>query len=542
MKGKLTGKIFNLRNIIVILSILIMAVGSGISIVEYNGKNVQTNLGETYNPNNQDFIREALDLAQGNTGYDCSGFVRKVLKQCGVTEINGLDVPTSVSGWSDARNYTDRNGNTYEVKRIVKNVKKRAGVSWYNAVENAGYSMSNLQMGDIVAGAGHMFIYLGKYNDTQDIPAIQVLKNDLTSKLGIDWDNKYDDVRILQWDLKSNTYGGTYWYIEGNTGSGYHAKKATNGASCKRNGYDVPFIRNYGWNQDSGSSTGMGTINVYRISQNTKNVKLNIERQNMEGTGIGGATFEYWVKSTWDNGAMPTNDGTVGTTISLSNIGYGDTRYIWIKEKSAPSGYSIGLKNPIAIKVYVDSNGSISAQKIHDGGQGDIISTYFGGLKSGNNQTKAHNEELKNCGENISVIMKDPKQSSYHVKLGKKSSKDPTGNLIAGASYKVEINNEKETTTKNITTSANEGDSFSGEVPITKDGDDDYKFTENDASGIGYATVEGTYGISVHKGVTDAGEYAITGIKYYSGSGSTLKEKEIKQGEKYWIFQTYTIS
>ena len=42
MKGKLTGKIFNLRNIIVILSILIMAVGSGISIVEYNGKNVQT--------------------------------------------------------------------------------------------------------------------------------------------------------------------------------------------------------------------------------------------------------------------------------------------------------------------------------------------------------------------------------------------------------------------------------------------------------------------------------------------------------------------
>ena len=41
MKEKLTGKIFNLRNIIVILSILIMAVGSGISIVEYNGKNVQ---------------------------------------------------------------------------------------------------------------------------------------------------------------------------------------------------------------------------------------------------------------------------------------------------------------------------------------------------------------------------------------------------------------------------------------------------------------------------------------------------------------------
>ena len=38
MKEKLTGKIFNLRNIIVILSILIMAVGSGISIVEYNGK------------------------------------------------------------------------------------------------------------------------------------------------------------------------------------------------------------------------------------------------------------------------------------------------------------------------------------------------------------------------------------------------------------------------------------------------------------------------------------------------------------------------
>lgn len=46
MKGKFKGKILNLRNIIVSLIIVVIAAVSGISIVQYNSRNVQTNLGE----------------------------------------------------------------------------------------------------------------------------------------------------------------------------------------------------------------------------------------------------------------------------------------------------------------------------------------------------------------------------------------------------------------------------------------------------------------------------------------------------------------
>ena len=46
MKGKFKGKILNLRNIIVSLIIVVIAGVSGISIVQYNSRNVQTNLGK----------------------------------------------------------------------------------------------------------------------------------------------------------------------------------------------------------------------------------------------------------------------------------------------------------------------------------------------------------------------------------------------------------------------------------------------------------------------------------------------------------------
>ena len=531
MKGKLTGKIFNLRNIIVILSILIMAVGSGISIVEYNGKNVQTNLGEAttkitentnWNPATigltpDDIIKEAISLANESKrhGSGCIGFINTVIRKAngGIANNKSTHLIDGCGGW-DASTINGLSVSS-SVKKYTTNAIMNNGSKWFDQFGGT----SRLQPGDIIIGDGHAMIYLGQADSYTD------LKNKLNSKYGktfseatIKWSSDYGTYyRDYLHSANGKAYGSTYWTIDVNGNDGF------------------PRISDYDWGYAQGSSSNLNNMRLYRFI-GTKSVNLNIVKQDMAGTEKSGAEFEYWVQDAVD--PMPKNGtGNKGSKITL-NVKYNGSKCVWIRETSAPSGYSIGLEQPIAIRIKVDSNGSISAQKIHDGGQGDIISTYFGGLKSGDKYTGHHYDELQNCGENISVIMKDPKQSSYHVKLGKKSSKDPTGNLIAGASYKVEINNEKEKTTKNITTSANEGDSFSGEVPITKEGDDDYKFTENDASGIGYATVKGTYGISVHKGVTDAGEYAITGIKYYSGSGSTLKEKEIKQGEKYWILNT----
>ena len=46
----------------------------------------------------------------------------------------------------------------------------------------------------------------------------------------------------------------------------------------------------------------------------------------------------------------------------------------------------------------------------------------------------------------ISVIIKDPKNGVYHVNLGKKSSENLDGtiesNLVAGVTYNVDMNND----------------------------------------------------------------------------------------------------
>ena len=97
MKGKFKGKILNLRNIIVSLIIVGIAVVSGISIVQYKTQNVETNLDEANNITNyvdfdgSDIVQKAIYLANGGkngTGYNtntvsggCTGFVNAVLNE-----------------------------------------------------------------------------------------------------------------------------------------------------------------------------------------------------------------------------------------------------------------------------------------------------------------------------------------------------------------------------------------------------------------------------------------------------------------------------
>lgn len=86
MKGKFKGKILNLRNIIVSLIIVVMAAVSGISIVQYNSRNVQTNLGEAQTSNypitGKELVEQALKQV-GKNGIDCSDLINTALKACG---------------------------------------------------------------------------------------------------------------------------------------------------------------------------------------------------------------------------------------------------------------------------------------------------------------------------------------------------------------------------------------------------------------------------------------------------------------------------
>ena len=452
MKGKFKGKILNLRNIIVSLIIVVIAAVSGISIVQYNSRNVQTNLGEAYNLTGTNIIKAGLDLAQGNTGYDCSGFVNEVLKRNGVTAINGKAIPTSVGGWSGASNYTDQNGNKHTITRVVTDAKRKIGTkgnrgdSWYTAIKNSGYNPDNLQMGDIIAGTGHMFIYLGKYD------SITALKNDLTSK-GINW-SQYSDVRILQWDVNNNYYGGKYWYIEGNKGSGYSAKAATNGISCKRNGYDVPFIRNYGWSEETGESIGMGTINVYRLSQPTPNPTTYSLRLRKNGGSLS-AKFDVNGKTitTADNGNFTTVTG-LSNTDKDGNIKVNSKRideYKITELDPAPDGYVNNWGSTMTLKVetaeidgkyqiskmYVERTGvANSSHEIEAGttsyypfgtNAGLIINSHRVGKDSAGNYNGAGVIEMYFTDNKV-----PPSVNTYNISLNKT---DDDGNIIPSATF-----------------------------------------------------------------------------------------------------------
>ena len=355
MKEKLTGKIFNLRNIIVILSILIMAVGSGISIVEYNGKNVQTNLGEAttkitentnWNPATigltpDDIIKEAISLANESKrhGSGCIGFINTVIRKAngGIANNKSTHLIDGCGGW-DASTINGLSVSS-SVKKYTTNAIMNNGSKWFDQFGGT----SRLQPGDIIIGDGHAMIYLGQADSYTD------LKNKLNSKYGktfseatIKWSSDYGTYyRDYLHSANGKAYGSTYWTIDVNGNDGF------------------PRISDYDWGYAQGSSSNLNNMRLYRFI-GTKRVNLNRVKQDMAGTEKSGAEFEYWVQDAVD--PMPKNGtGNKGSKITL-NVKYNGSKCVWIRETSAPSGYSIGLEQPIAIRIKVDSNGSISAQ------------------------------------------------------------------------------------------------------------------------------------------------------------------------------------
>ena len=173
MKGKFKGKILNLRNIIVSLIIVVIAAVSGISIVQYNSKNLQTNLGEAINEvsisdntANKTIISKAVELYNEGNGYEsgCSHFVDAVLKEAGL--LKNTDTPNTY-------NWYNNTGITINGDYTLQTIAENANFSqsdWTTALGNA-----SLMPGDIICGeatekdkygnvthvGGHMIIFLG---------------------------------------------------------------------------------------------------------------------------------------------------------------------------------------------------------------------------------------------------------------------------------------------------------------------------------------------------------------------------------------------
>ncbi len=527
MKEKeLLKKLINRKSIITIIIVTIIAVLSGISVVQYNSHNVRTKLGEAQTTNypftGEQLIKAGAELSKGNVGYDCSGFVRQVILNCGASSVSA----TSTGPWHNGTATFVKNGVTYGLTTVQGITTKPQASSWFSVL-----NMNNLKPGDLVAGTWHIFIYVGYFSGNDG--GIGSLKTYLKS-LGIDANKVKIENRT---SLRSN-----YWFIEGNVGTSKLTTDST--------GKTIPVFRNYTWeygNTGEGYSNNMDKISVYRITTSEKNVKLKLVKKDMNNNTIlnSKAQFTYWDIGTNDDGRSSPSGNPTGTTesegtISLDNIKYGGSRYIWIKETKAPEGYAIGLKNAIKLKITVDQDGIITISKIHNGeGQNDIIGNYFYGFyKDGNHFTTKDTDSLKDCGENVSVRIKDPQIGNYHINLGKKSSENLDGtiesNLVAGVTYKVDMNNDDgKKTVKPVTKTTK--NNITGTVNIKSLNNDTYVFNETDATSAGYVKNSKAYGVVVRKEVDSSGTYKIKNLKYYSGVDSTYKSCEINPGETWWI-------
>lgn len=155
MKGKFKGKILNLRNIIVSLIIVVMAAVSGISIVQYNSRNVQTNLGEAQTSNfpitGEKLVEQALKQV-GKSGIDCSGLINTALKACGGTNIqNG-----SSYGWNSGWFQYTMNGQNYNAVDLGKQFgfgyytdkQGKENTKWYSKIDKP----EELKIGTVISG------------------------------------------------------------------------------------------------------------------------------------------------------------------------------------------------------------------------------------------------------------------------------------------------------------------------------------------------------------------------------------------------------
>ncbi len=335
MKGKFKGKILNLRNIIVSLIIVVMAAVSGISIVQYNSRNVQTNLGEAQTSNypitGKELVEQALKQV-GKSGIDCSELINTALKACGGTNIQY----GSSYGWNSGLFQYTMNGQSYNAEDIgtqlggyVNNGKNN--IKWYSKIEKP----DDLKIGTVISGhgdatmSGHVFIYLGKA-DTYD-----ALKSNLETQYNLNlpnYNSRYVDARNID-----GNNGGPYWYIEGN--------QTTN----------IVRIRNFSWsvNNDPSAVKNLQFIKVWNITNpnppppTPSSYSLRLSKKDRSDKSLAGAQFKVTRTNTNKTAIVNSTTGNYVDVLGLDkdgskDIAVNDAKTVdkyTIEETTAPNGY-----------------------------------------------------------------------------------------------------------------------------------------------------------------------------------------------------------
>lgn len=338
MKGKFKGKILNLRNIIVSLIIVVIAAVSGISIVQYNSRNVQTNLGEAQTSNfpitGEKLVEQALKQV-GKSGIDCSGLINTALKACGGTNIqNG-----SSYGWNSGWFQYTMNGQNYEAEDLGKQFgyytdkQGEENTKWYSKIDKP----EELKIGTVISGRateniysrGHVFIYLGKAN------SYDALKSDLKTQYDLNlpnYNSRYVDARDIDGDN-----GGPYWYIEGN--------QTTN----------IVKIRNFSWkvNNDKNSVKNLTFIRVWNITNfnppqpTPSSYSLRLSKKDRSDKSLADAQFKVTRTNTNKTAIVNSTTGNYVDVLGLDkdgskDIAVNDAKTVdkyTIEETTAPNGY-----------------------------------------------------------------------------------------------------------------------------------------------------------------------------------------------------------
>ena len=352
MKGKFKGKILNLRNIIVSLIIVVMAAVSGISIVQYNSRNVQTNLGKAQTSNypitGRDLVSKALKYIGQNK--NCSELLVDSLKDLGATPSC-----TTSAEWNAGNFKYTFNGTEYSPKELgTTSSNGSTTTKWFGKVENP----DNLEIGTVISGSGkaiedtkipygsgHVFIYLGKAKSYDD------LKSNLKTRYNLDlpvYKASYIDAKDIDADN-----GGSYWYIEGNA--------TTN----------MVKIRNFSWKGTIKGAKNLTYVRVWKITQPKGHYKIGVFKLSTNNDKIGGAKFtiEQKISGNWkkptglgnSSNEITCNGGTDGNFGQLysTDVNEGNSWDTYrIKETAAPSGYKISYTGYVYLSLYKESWGN----------------------------------------------------------------------------------------------------------------------------------------------------------------------------------------
>lgn len=414
MKGKFKGKILNLRNIIVSLIIVVIAAVSGISIVQYNSRNVQTNLGKAQTSNypitGRDLVGKALKYIGQNK--ECSGLLVDSLKDLGATPSC-----TTSAEWNAGNFKYTFNGTEYSPKELgTTSSNGSTTTKWFGKVENP----DNLEIGTVISGSGnakkntkipygsgHVFIYLGKANSYND------LKSNLKTRYNLDlpvYNANYIDAKDIDADN-----GGSYWYIEGNA--------TTN----------MVKIRNFSWKGTIKGAKNLTYVRVWKITQPKGHYKIGVFKLSTNNDKIGGAKFtiEQKISGNWkkptglgnSSNEITCNGGTNGNFGQLydTDVNEGNSWDTYrIKETAAPSGYKISYTGYVYLSLYKESWGNkYQVTKIRLGTSENQCNEYDLKTKSETYEVndsvsvQAHKGDDGEIDNVINFVVKDEKEENF---------------------------------------------------------------------------------------------------------------------------------